>query len=72
MELLALVNIGKKIKKREDLHNEDITYIQAIQYVKDFLQIFNIERINHQIDEYAIVSLLNNIFGIFQHLIKKN
>jgi len=63
MEILALINIGKKIKKREELHSQDLNYIEALQYIKDFLQMFNLERINHQVDEFAIVSILNNIFG---------
>ena len=64
MEIFAVISIGQKIKKKEDLHDLDLTYIEAIEFVKDFLLIFNLERINSQIDEFAVLSLLNNIFGI--------
>lgn len=63
IEILALINIGEKIKKREDLHSHNITYIEAIQYVKDFLQIFKVERVNPQTDESAVIAFLNQIFG---------
>ena len=61
-----MISIGQKIKKKEDLHDLDLTYIEAIEFVKDFLLIFNLERINSQIDEFAVLSLLNNIFGIIK------
>ena len=74
MEIFAVISIGQKIKKKEDLHDLDLTYIEAIQFVKDFLLIFNLERINSQIDEFAVLSLLNNIFGtiIFIFCLFKN
>lgn len=66
MEILALISLGKKkIKKKEELHEVEIVYLEAIQYIKDFMQMFNLERINYQIDEAAIISLLNNIFGTY-------
>jgi len=64
MEILAVISIGQKLQKKEDLLKLDITYIEAIQFVKDFLQMFNLERINSQLDEFAVISLLNNVFGI--------
>lgn len=69
-ELIALMNLGKtKIQKKEELIDLEITYIQAFQYLKDILQMFNTERINQQVDESVIISLLSNIFGYVSNII---
>ena len=64
------MNLGKtKIHKKEELIELEITYIQAFQYLKDILQMFNTERINQQVDESVIISLLSNIFGFISNIL---